>query len=335
MPIQSKIPVAARYDYVEWETIKMYIGALTLVPIRAFTLFYIVFLSLFWTKAVWQLAGKGTYKDEQSELYAQLNKFMGLFVKTLMYPVLGINFTRKYHRISDYLADYKGFELDRETKCPIVISNHVTAVDIIIYLGLPRCPSFIANINIKNVPFVGPICTLIQSIYVSRNATAESKNDIIDGMSHRVQQIKKGHNFPGILVFPEGTTNNGLELMTFKRGAFVHNCPIKIYGLQLEQKGVQICLCMVNEWEFLFLQLSNLTHNVNFHEFEPFNPEYCNHKYQLKENEENNWKYISDDIRYLYEYVGGMMNSGDWTFSKKREYEYKVKDSLSYKIKVS
>ena len=156
----------------------------------------------------------------------------------------------------------------------------MTIFDMLLYIHLPKVPSFISNINVKSTPLIGTICTAIQSIYVKR-ASETSKHDVLDDMAERVRRIEQGQNYGGIMIFPEGTTNNGLELMTFKKGGFVHNCPIKVYALSLADSGVNVSACMVSELEEVFLGFSCLWNNMTWHEFDSFNPQYTYDKHGL------------------------------------------------------
>ena len=92
--------------------------------------------------------------------------------------VIKVNF--KKYKISDYIANYKPYEIrtnenifnfdenSSNIRTPIQISNHIGDLDMIIYMCLDNTPSLVANKNIQKYPFIGPICTWIQSIYFDR-----------------------------------------------------------------------------------------------------------------------------------------------------------------------
>lgn len=203
----SKVPSAARYDYVEWNFWKMYIGLVFLVPIRLVC--YLVPIIIGGTIFVihWKLCGKGDFLDEQSRYYHWLNNVWLQYVCTFICRFGGgITRTYKKHKISDYLADYKGYEMTEQA--PIIVSNHVTGYDMIVYLTINPLPSFIAKISVASLPCIGQICTRLQSLYIARD-NSNSKNEIMDAIKKRIEQIQSGKRFNSLVIFPEGTTNNG------------------------------------------------------------------------------------------------------------------------------
>ena len=83
---------------------------------------------------------------------------------------------RVKHKISDFIADYKGYEVDEYLqKPPISISNHVSLIDVLIFLTLPTLNSFLSKESVRNFPLIGPICDRIQSIYLVRSDNIENR----------------------------------------------------------------------------------------------------------------------------------------------------------------
>ena len=55
-------------------------------------------------------------------------------------------------------------------------------------------------------------------------------------IKQRCDFIMEGKKFSPILIFPEGTTTNGKYIISFKRGAFAHMFPVKIFGLKYDAR---------------------------------------------------------------------------------------------------
>lgn len=198
----------------------------------------------------------------------------------------------------------------------------------IIYLTSPEIPCFLSNITVLRNPIIGPICTTIQSIYFDRESDG-SKYDAMDGINKRVEQIgKKNLYYPALCIFPEGTTNNGEFLMEFKKGGFVNEYhPITISSLRWSSQ-VNPCLNMTDLLTNFVFNMSNWGAELTIAEFEPFDPMYSIEKRGLQPNDEENWKYILEDVYYLYEYAFNLPSSHD-TFRDKKA----LKQSLNLTFK--
>ena len=109
----------------------------------------------------------------------------------------------------------------KEGIVPTVISNHVSYWDIpAMGAVLKGDGCFAAASYIKNVPFLGPVCTALGSVYIPRAATKEKLAKTLDGLTKRTKINEEKGTFPPTIIFPEGTTSNNICLMKFRRGAF-------------------------------------------------------------------------------------------------------------------
>ena len=93
----------------------------------------------------------------------------------------------------------------------ILTGNHCSYLDIII-LGsvLPSC--FVAKSEIKSWFFFGFLAKLQNSIFIDRRSlrTLDSLKKVSDSLSGKIATI----------IFPEGTTNNGKNVLKFKPSLF-------------------------------------------------------------------------------------------------------------------
>ena len=94
----------------------------------------------------------------------------------------------------------------------LYVCNHLTALDpVLIGSQMPVC--FAGKASIASWPVLGWVCRTYGMLLVDRSrpsATQRLVEEIVDRFGSGVS----------MLVFPEGTTNWGLEVNTFKTGAF-------------------------------------------------------------------------------------------------------------------
>lgn len=96
----------------------------------------------------------------------------------------------------------------------VVVANHQSMYDILLVYGyLPLDFKWVMKIELRKMPFVGFACEKMGHIYVDRRNRQAS----IRAMNAAKNQLVNGTS---VFFFPEGTRNNGDQLMLFKKGAF-------------------------------------------------------------------------------------------------------------------
>ncbi|MFO1242432.1 MAG: lysophospholipid acyltransferase family protein [Rickettsiales bacterium] len=93
----------------------------------------------------------------------------------------------------------------------VIVSNHCSYMDIFV-LGSLGNVRFTPKSEIKSWFFAGWIVTLFDAVYVERKAqkSKEAQTDVLN-------KLKGGAR---LSIFPEGTTNNGMQLQRFKSSLF-------------------------------------------------------------------------------------------------------------------
>lgn len=94
----------------------------------------------------------------------------------------------------------------------LMVCNHLSYIDVLILAALkPAC--FVTSVEIQETPILGQICQLAGCLFVERRSR---KN-----LSHEVEQLSHALicNVP-VLIFPEGTSTNGEEVLRFRRPLF-------------------------------------------------------------------------------------------------------------------
>ncbi|KAJ7951041.1 Lysophospholipid acyltransferase [Quillaja saponaria] len=104
---------------------------------------------------------------------------------------------------------------------PIIVSNHVSFIEPIFYF-YELFPTIVASESHDSLPFVGTIIRAMQVIYVNRFSQASRKQAV-----NEIKRKASCDRFPRLLLFPEGTTTNGRNLISFQLGAFIPGYPIQ------------------------------------------------------------------------------------------------------------
>lgn len=93
----------------------------------------------------------------------------------------------------------------------LFVANHVTYIDITVLASLIR-GSFIAKAEVAKWPFFGLLARLQRTVFIERRGsrTAEQRDQLSD-------RLKQHEN---LILFAEGTSNDGLRPLPFKSGLF-------------------------------------------------------------------------------------------------------------------
>jgi 1-acyl-sn-glycerol-3-phosphate acyltransferase len=92
------------------------------------------------------------------------------------------------------------------------VCNHMSYVDILV-LGSVRPSAFLSKHEVKSWPIIGQLAMLGGTVFVKRG----SKRAAVDSMREIRQKIEAGI---AVIIFPEGTTSEGKEIMPFKSTFF-------------------------------------------------------------------------------------------------------------------
>ena len=109
---------------------------------------------------------------------------------------------------------------------PCVVANHGSACDIIVLLT--KRVSFVSMEGVKDLYFIGRVARALGCIFVSRDSKESrsgAKQAIIDRLRGQMNGTCSEKN--PLIVFPEGSTNNGHYLLEFRRGAFEPKTPVQ------------------------------------------------------------------------------------------------------------
>lgn len=96
----------------------------------------------------------------------------------------------------------------------LYISNHRSYFDIpVAYVSLPTLTGFMAKKEIGKIPFLRTWMRFLQCLFLDRNDIRQGMKTILQA----IEQVKAGYS---IFIAPEGTRNQGKEMLPFKEGSF-------------------------------------------------------------------------------------------------------------------
>ena len=95
----------------------------------------------------------------------------------------------------------------------LFVSNHCSWLDIPVLGSLLSDASFVSKDDVRKWPFVGPSCWWQRTVFVNRKAflRAGEQRDIL------LSVLRTGRS---LILFPEGTTNDGNRVLPFKSSLF-------------------------------------------------------------------------------------------------------------------
>ena len=146
---------------------------------------------------------------------------------------------------------------------PLLISNHVAAMDILALLSLGGC--FVAKEAVKHLPGIGRVAASIGCIFVGRDSAdsrSAAKESIAAMLKAKMTNASCTQN--PLVIFPEGTTTNGFGLIEFRRGGFEAGVPIQ--PVRLDYSNLQYSMAMLDALEHLCYMcvLPGCTLQVNY-----------------------------------------------------------------------
>lgn len=94
----------------------------------------------------------------------------------------------------------------------LVVSNHLSYLDILVFSAIAPC-AFVAKREIRSWPGIGWIATLAGTIYIDR-----SRPDNTHSIQPQMAAALAG-GVP-VVLFPEGTSSNGRQVLPFRSSLF-------------------------------------------------------------------------------------------------------------------
>jgi lysophosphatidylcholine acyltransferase/lyso-PAF acetyltransferase len=249
-------PALVRNDFEKWNKTEMIIGGIFLLPVRCLLFFVSLFTGWVCLKVLILVYGVKDLTCEQPAAFIHWSK--KVIRLTSRFTLLMTGFYNIPVIVKKYKDVYSKLEFSKTSQTSIIISNHVSYMDIIYYLSRSETPGFIAREETSQLPFIGTFARILQCLFLDRKSR-DTRLDVLNSLKTRVEKIKGGLNYNNILIFPEGTTTNGRCIINFKKGAFVTETPLKIVSLRYDSKFSPSfnMIDMIDSLLALLMQFSN------------------------------------------------------------------------------
>lgn len=139
-----------------------------------------------------------------------------MIMVTLLTSVLGVNYEkyrgyllRSWGHWSCWILGLRVDVINSPPEPPfLLVSNHLSYTDIFVLFSQLRC-LFVAKNDVKTWPFVGFIVRTCGILFIDRNR----KRDVTRVNRNISKNINDNQ---GIIIFPEGTTSPGMDVLPFR-----------------------------------------------------------------------------------------------------------------------
>ena len=115
----------------------------------------------------------------------------------------------------------------------IIIGNHISWIEIFVCL-IYRFPRLLVRHDAKDSFVIGNMACVLDCIFVDQSRE-DSKKQTKDLINLHCADFMKGKKKTGLLIFPEGATTNGSQLLQFKKGPFGALAPIQPFLASYDQ----------------------------------------------------------------------------------------------------
>ena len=292
-------PFQAKDELVYW---KLIIGGMIFFSFKIFSILLIVItfiilqnLSYFISK----IFSISKFTFEKYEI-----KFIQ-FYAWLFYHASMVNLKEKKINCENVYKKYLGPDYDfKEEKYSLLISNHIGFYDVIINLYL-HPSNFIAKKELSTYPIFGTLSKLLNCVFVDRKSEF-SRKEMLNEIYQRQIQYYNEKIFIPLLIYPEGTTTCGRNILKFKKGAFAYLLPIKpgIVNINQEDKHHLASGCqdmLLNTLKFFCCYKVDIYY-INMPVIRPTEYMWSNYNNLGKEK----WEIFAEVTRRIYSEIGGL-----------------------------
>ena len=305
-------PFQAKDELVYWKLITI---GMIIFPIKFFPSL-IVLLSFMFQQYLYKLIYK-KFSINRITFEKYEIKFVRFF-NWIFYHTAMINLKEKKVNCEDVYKKYLGPDYDfKDNRYSLLISNHLGFYEVIVNLYL-HPSNFIAKKEIGSFPIIGTITKLLNCIFVDRKSETSRKDMLKDIYQRQIQFYNQEILIP-LLIYPEGTTTCGRNILKFKKGAFAFLLPIKPCIININQadkhhlaSGCQDLL--LNTFKFYCSPPADMYY-IDMPVIRPTEYMYEKYKHLGKEK----WEIFAEVTRKIYSEIGGLK---EWNQGYRESHKY-------------
>ena len=178
----------------------------------------------------------------------------------------------------EYLGENyeRDFKITKSGRCSTYVLNHSGPMDIFtLQTALKGDISFVGAEFVRNMPIMGFLSTVIQTIFVPRGVDQSARDRVVKQISERQRKIETYTSWSPLAVFAEGTTSNNKCLTGFKKGAFVGKRAVipAVYKYNIDGLSVHPFVDTTNDWQMHAMTCSQFSFCIiDLKFFPPFQP---------------------------------------------------------------
>lgn len=232
-------------------------------------------------------------------------------ITTLFMYASGILVIDKKPDVEKIYKEYFGndYKIEYDSNFGCYISNHISFLDSL--LGMRNyATGFLSKESVKHTPIIGPLTTSLQSLYVDRSNQAD-REKVFKQILECQSDIFNGKRATPIMIFPEGTTTSGRDLLKFKKGAFASLLPVKPVFIKGNSNPNFHHGCGSSDVFINYMRgLTQLYTIIEYNELPIMKPtEYMFQHYEHFSEKKEKWEIFAEVARKIYCKVGGFQKS--------------------------
>ena len=183
--LNDKYPAFTRSDYHKWSKCKMFFCGLILLPIRVIAITGIVIIAFLELKFIVLIFGIKDFNLPQNPKFLKISKLCLRINCRLILLFFGFLWIPK-KTIKSNTPSY--FTKLPESDNAIIVSNHISFIDIFFHLSHSTPVCFVSNQLVINYPLVGMIAQIIQCVFVDRR-NKQSRQKCISDLKQRSDKL--------------------------------------------------------------------------------------------------------------------------------------------------
>ena len=322
MKIHNRYYMFRRNDQTSWVFWKMLLGAICFWWIKIpLVLSSVVYGYIRMKSLLWGMTNDEISNIKDKELLKKINticRHVGMIFRLGFFVYIkDIKVDMSYEK---YLG--KDYEKD-ESKIKIVsyITNHTSLIDCAVIADrFALC--FISRSNIKSYPLIGFLASCCGCIFVDR-ASKDNRGQSLEKLVEKQKKLYNGEDFVNVCLFAEGTTSNDLSLLTFKKGGFYANLPIKPMVIKFDAvNSFSIAMDVIDLLYSVLLDMCIPYKVVELYYLPSFQPnDYLYEVYgkEMINKGKEKWEIYAEAVRDIMS-IGSGLPKSEGNYQMKREY---------------